>query len=371
MKEVKVLSCSSSRERSKALGQASAILILIFLSASMVATCRASTIWSDNFDDGNLDGWTVSGTSMFSGARTELAKGNFSVADKTLRATGVGKPMHYSILTHPNTVKVGTWSWDLYFNKEGTVSGYTGMAMLTDKPVMTPPFDFNGYGFDLTDTGTGCFYRYQKGITNIIGRMNTLTIQPTGWTRIDLARNENGQFSLYLDGTLCVEVTDSKYSNLDYFALWLAVGPVIDNVVISDVKVVSDVKIATKTCNVKISVKDPSGSVLQGVDVSSTTQPSGQTKLTGSTGADGTVTFTGVTPGDYTIQVSKSPYVTGTMQATMKIGTPNEFTSILQAQPTASTSGGVPGFPYLSVIIGILFCIGFFGLSRSSINIKD
>jgi len=117
-------------------------------------------------------------------------------------------------------------------------------------------------------------------------------------------------------------------------------------------------------------VKDPSGGLLQGVDVSSTIQPSGQTKLTGSTGADGTVTFTGVTPGDYTIQVSKVSYVTGTVQATMNTGTPNEFTSVLQAQPTASVSGGVPGFPIFSIIVGMLFGIGVFGLtSRRSLKV--
>ena len=141
-----------------------------------------------------------------------------------------------------------------------------------------------------------CFYRYDKGVMNIISRA-ILNIHPTEWTKIDLTRNENGQFNLYLNGNLCVDVTDKKYTDFGYFALWAVPGSAIDNVVVSDVRVVSDVKVVSKVCNVKISVKDPSGGLLQGVDVSSTTQPSGQTKLTGSTGADGTVTFTGVTPG--------------------------------------------------------------------------
>ena len=34
-------------------------IILLCISMFMTVPCKASTVWSDNFDDGNYYGWTV------------------------------------------------------------------------------------------------------------------------------------------------------------------------------------------------------------------------------------------------------------------------------------------------------------------------
>ena len=39
-----------------------------------MSICKADVVWSDDFDDGDIDGWTI-------------AQGNFSVEDGTLRST--------------------------------------------------------------------------------------------------------------------------------------------------------------------------------------------------------------------------------------------------------------------------------------------
>jgi hypothetical protein len=87
--------------------------------------------------------------------------------------------------------------------------------------------------------------------------------------------------------------------------------------------------------------------------VSSSKQPSGQTALSGITGADGSVTFTGLAVGNYTLQVSKSGYVSGSAQGAVASGAKTELGSTLQAQPQS----GIPGFPYEAIIIGVLICI--------------
>ena len=56
-------------------------------------------------------------------------------------------------------------------------------------------------------------------------------------------------------------------------------------------------KVASTKGDLKVTVKDKDGKPIVGASVSSTTQPSGQQALSGTTGSDGTVTFSGVAPG--------------------------------------------------------------------------
>jgi hypothetical protein len=63
-------------------------------------------------------------------------------------------------------------------------------------------------------------------------------------------------------------------------------------------------------------------------------------------------TFSNVLPGSYTVQASKGGYVSGSAQGVVASGAKTELSSTLQAQP----SGGIPGFPIASVVIGVLLC---------------
>jgi hypothetical protein len=74
-----------------------AILIISFL-IIRTRSCPATTVWSDNFDDGNYDGWTVQ-------------DGNFSVAGQTLRA---GK--YHARINCSSEVAYGTWSFEVLIN---------------------------------------------------------------------------------------------------------------------------------------------------------------------------------------------------------------------------------------------------------------
>jgi hypothetical protein len=147
-------------------------------------------------------------------------------------------------------------------------------------------------------------------------------------------------------------------TNFEYIGFWLQPGPAIDNVVVSDEILVPSSSVKPTT-SLKVTVKDSGGKALSGVTVSSTKQPSGQTVLSGLTEADGAIIFTDLAVGDYTLQLSKSGYVSGSTQGPVSSGT-NEISTVLQvqsAQPTQTSSGGVPGFPLYSVILGVLVCV--------------
>jgi len=97
------------------------------------------------------------------------------------------------------------------------------------------------------------------------------------------------------------------------------------------------------TGSLVVSVRDLGGIAISGVVVSSTSQPSGQTGLSGTTGSDGKVTFSGVAPGAYTIQVTKSGYVTGTGTGSVAVGSSVAVIITLQTQPSSGGGGGGGG----------------------------
>jgi FtsP/CotA-like multicopper oxidase with cupredoxin domain len=104
--------------------------------------------------------------------------------------------------------------------------------------------------------------------------------------------------------------------------------------------------------SIKITVRDSSGTPVQGASVSSTSTPSGQATLTGTTGSDGVVTFNDVAPGAYTMQASKSGYVAQTVTATVAVGETQQQSVMLQMEST-----GVPGYPFESVVVGLLVVV--------------
>jgi hypothetical protein len=146
-----------------------------------------------------------------------------------------------------------------------------------------------------------------------------------------------------------MDIVDDKVSTFGYFVIWLQKGPAVDNVVVSDT-------IYVPPGSLRVTVKDSTGSALSGAAVSSTKQPSGQTALNGVTAADGTLTFSGLAVGNYTLQVSKDGYVSGSANGAVASGAKTELSTTIQAQP----SSGIPGFPIASIMIGVLICTALY-----------
>ena len=116
------------------------------------------------------------------------------------------------------------------------------------------------------------------------------------------------------------------------------------------------------TGDINVTVKDASGNAIVGATVSSTSMPSGQAALSGVTASNGMVTFSGVMPGSYTIQVSKTGYNSNSGSFTVVVGSVAPLSLTLQ---TVSTSnGGVPGYPAEAVILGIVVCATLLVLAR-------
>ena len=96
------------------------VLLLLLLLLNVVLPCFAevkcnstisalATVWSDDFDDGNIDDWETMGVNWTNPAEPADVPANFTLVDGSLRATGD----YDSQASHASTVTTGTWSFDV------------------------------------------------------------------------------------------------------------------------------------------------------------------------------------------------------------------------------------------------------------------
>jgi hypothetical protein len=209
----------------------SILIILLCISWFIAFPCKAATMWSDDFNDGNYEGWTVSGASNPWNPGFEiLEEGSFSATNKALQATG--DPDLWSWASHPSTVATGTWRLDIYLTS-GTPWGGMGVTFILDKPIYTLPLDWHGYELDLMDNGELVLLARDGSSYSVLYR-STFPRRSNSWIHIDVTRDVDGRFCVYANGTLRIDVVDKRYTTSGYFLLGSQPGPAIDNVVVSN-----------------------------------------------------------------------------------------------------------------------------------------
>ncbi len=84
-----------------------------------------------------------------------------------------------------------------------------------------------------------------------------------------------------------------------------------------------------------VTAKDTNGAPLEGVLVTSESQPEGQEKLNGLTGSDGVVLFEGLKPGDYAISISKENYSGTVVTINVIAGSPIQMDASMPSIPAS------------------------------------
>jgi hypothetical protein len=192
------------------------------------------------------------------------------------------------------------------------------------------------------------------------------TAQPSGQTSLKDNSNSDGVV-LFRDlkpGSYTVKVEKDGYQ---------AASSSVSVASASTAEVTLTLKLASTKGDLKVTVKDKDGKPIVGTSVSSTTQPSGQQALSGTTGSDGTVAFTGVALGSYNMQASKSGYVTASAQGTVAAGSTSTISITLQTQMTGgdgTSGGGIPGFPIEATLLGMLFAALLYTATRAHYKIQ-
>ena len=177
------------------------------------------------------------------------------------------------------------------------------------------------------------------------GAAVTSTVQPNGQTKL-MATSGDADPTLFnnvLAGSYTIQVTKTGY---------VTATSSINVVEGTTAEVTLKLEKIPTTGDLKVAVKDKEGKPIIGASVSSTSQPSGQQALTGTTGSDGVATFNGILLGGYTIQASKSGYTSGSVQGTAEANEVKDISITLQAQASTGGGGSIPGSPYEATLIG-------------------
>lgn len=183
------------------------LIILLCVSLFVAFPCKAEIVWSDNFDDGNYDGWIV-------------WNGTFSAEDHTLKPmTGYNKYW----IGHLSTVTNGTWSFDVL------VGGGIVIWLMSDSEeqglLIASYLDTDGIHLRL--------YSVSSEGSNVLGEY-VYNSDASAWQHIDVTRNSDGRTCLYLNSTLLVDVVDHAVIKSRFFK-YLPYGvAAIDNIVVSN-----------------------------------------------------------------------------------------------------------------------------------------
>ncbi|MDH5770552.1 MAG: carboxypeptidase regulatory-like domain-containing protein [Candidatus Bathyarchaeota archaeon] len=138
--------------------------------------------------------------------------------------------------------------------------------------------------------------------------------------------------------------------------------------------------VITSSGSLTIVIKDEKGNAVSGAAVSSTSQPSGQTSCSSMSDTEGTVTFPDLKPGSYSFKVSCSGYEDQTLTTNIVVGemvnvviplskkliqmpsqptvpspTPSESRS--EAAGKSNIQTGIPGFPIVSILLGLSIAV--------------
>lgn len=195
----------------------------------MNQTKTASIVWSDDFEDGNYDGWTV-------------VRGSYDASGGIMTGTTTG----WNWAIHNNTIAYGTWSLDLY---------YIGPA---DVSIWYVEHNADPYNYDNPSEGYFTRFNAVTGYITLerqIGGSQTVldTYTPadiSGWWHIVTVRDLEGNIGVTLNDTLCLDTQDIYYTSSTYFRLQFFNNPGVhaaDNIIVEDLAVTTTTTTSTST----------------------------------------------------------------------------------------------------------------------------
>lgn len=196
------------------------VLVLSILIQAL-PTAKAATIWSDNFDDGDYQDWT-------------LLAGTVSASEYNLRATGFGAAVVYR---NSSTV-TGTWSFDLDMTDDPDdaqvcfITKYISGKYVRDNYLVENNANYDGFRL-LRWIWTG------SSMSHLILDEYDVIGGLTGWYHFDITRDGSGRMYVYINETLAMQAVDTTHDTSSCFVFNVptgpsGTGPAIDNVIVSD-----------------------------------------------------------------------------------------------------------------------------------------
>lgn len=203
------------------------MLVLLAL-CSAVSPVRATTVWSDNFNDGNYNDWTVH-------------RGGYSAASlRLVHTTGLQVG-----ISHPSTVAVGTWRFDMHVDTGPGQYGDFAVSFMAGEiqpgSAEYPPFPAEGYcvSVHLGKIAVGIWSMYEYSILPG-GTGPSLDETSPGQINvtmhIDITRTSAGDINVWMDNTHVIQCRSTAVTTSSHFAVGERYYQLawIDNIVVSN-----------------------------------------------------------------------------------------------------------------------------------------
>ena len=194
---------------------------------SLLPQSAAAEVWSDDFDDYTINGWTVT-------------DGEWTAADQALESVTDYDWRTVSTIWHESNTTTGTWSFD--YKVYGT-SDYVYTTILFMVNGTDPPIDYYGYGIRIRATSVCLgkqfgqrwnFVAFAEGVAEFDDLCGT-------WTHFDITRDSAGTFNVYINATSltdepAITMVNTEYDYSERFAIYHAgqIDACIDNLVVND-----------------------------------------------------------------------------------------------------------------------------------------
>jgi len=210
--------------------------MLVLMVSAQVGPSAAAVQWSDDFTDGNYDGWNV-------------VSAEWSAVDNLLEVVG-GTPVGCDmcvipgIIYHESTVTSGTWSFDIEYDLNSTEEAAVPKVFF----MSSDPENWNGYCVEIQPVVSGestlAAFRLLRGTTTqgVVGTDYTILGSfdvdegNQGSKHIDVTRTAAGQITVWIDGVQAIQATDTVIDaeSCEYFVVFTNNEWTFDNVVVDD-----------------------------------------------------------------------------------------------------------------------------------------
>jgi hypothetical protein len=198
------------------------------------------------------------------------------------------------------------------------------------------------------------------GSTNVTAYVTYDDQTPVLGANVQFTSNNGGTFSAVVDegnGYYLSTFTPLRISNTATFTIFAHASLLGSQSDASDQ--FTDIFNFVQTGTLQLQVEDGNGNLLNQASVVSTSQPTGMVALIGSTDAQGYLVFTGVLPGSYQIQVTKSGFETRTATITVNSSQTVFQTITLSSGTTTSTLQVVEILAAVVIVIVVMTIIVF------------
>lgn len=222
----------------KGIGQGLAGYALVALMCLLLLgpiACSATEVWSDNFNDGRIDGWSISAYN--GGSQWTAVDGVLKVNQSLIGA-----------IYHDSTQVVGTWSFDIRTCNNPSPSQTNDIAVffISTEPAFYVGEDpMIGYAFQQSPASIEGEMKHVFSIRKKTAEMDSITralvldsyvgeSADSRWYHIDVTRAENGQMTAYLNGTRILQAYDTDFDTSECVVCVGTMHQCFDNIVVDD-----------------------------------------------------------------------------------------------------------------------------------------